>query len=178
MTIPTEHHPSNHRKETAMTINDLPLDLEPNEELLPDGFPASEPEPAPAVIARLRALADWLEARPDFARKQSLLGKTVWFNAYSAEEFGTLAAQFGQGVKGVAEATEWTPDQLTLTTTVEDAELVLKVTRADVCERVQVGTRKVVRKVYPTTIQPAEIEVTEPVYEWSCPPSFLALGEQ
>jgi hypothetical protein len=117
-----------------------------------------------AYIDGLRQLADWLEDHPMLPAPSST---DFYIFAYSKEKFSEYARGMGKAEKsssgGYFNITHEFPGEL---------KLQLTATHGAVCEKVKVGTRKVVKKVYPD-VQPTEEIVEEDIYEWVCPESVL-----
>lgn len=131
-----------------------------------------EPEPEPEFCQRLRALADFLATRPLLARKAEHANAfaTMYLFATSPAQFGALCRALGSGEKSTD------TNYINLTREVAGFRLQVYAMHAGICEKVQTGTRTVIKDVYPAHVEPAHIEVVEPVYEWICPDSFLSLG--
>lgn len=118
----------------------------------------------------LRALADWLDEHP--AVNRHLCGTWPHATIYSsgAAEWPALLAELGSFEKGEGydgghlEATKHFGDTV---------HVVLQIRKEHTCERVQVGEREVEQEVYPDDVKPTVRKVTEPVYEWVCPESWL-----
>lgn len=133
----------------------------------PDGDPAQEGGVIAALkcsacngegeirttVEDLRALADFIEERPDFPT----LTMPV-FNAfiYDKQRF-TAAARLMGGAKKCSVG-----DFFYLQKTFGDIRLDLCIGREVVCTRKEVGTRLIAAK-------PAQAERIVPVYEWDCP---------
>jgi len=114
----------------------------------------------------LRALADFLDERPALAER-------VYCPSLHIIEItrdGWLAAlqHFGSFQKEDAGPQLWATRQF------GSVELKVIASKEKTCERVQVGERVVEREVYPDDVKPTIETVTEPVYEWMCPPSWIA----
>jgi hypothetical protein len=113
----------------------------------------------------LRELADFVashedlfEYAPDF---------TCNLFACDAADMADQARRFGTANKREGGKWYW------LERSFGPHSIALNIAREQICERVQVGTQKVMKPV-PNAPQ---IEVEEPVYEWSCPDSVLAMSK-
>lgn len=112
------------------------------------------------TIDGLRALADYLEGRPDVP-----IPYFGTINAFAeAEELPVVARAMGGFEK------DHNGQFLALVKRFgSEVELHVNFTSEDVCERVVVGTEEVPKKVVPAH--------TKEIVEWQCPDSILALGE-
>lgn len=125
------------------------------------------------VIEGLRALADFLEAHPDLEAK-AYVG-TTHLVAHNAEDFASFAKRLAGPI---GTTTKYATDKhLTVSRAFGPVVIETFAARENVCERVQTGEVEVQREVYPDDVVPTIETVTEPVYEWVCPPSFLALAD-
>jgi len=111
------------------------------------------------MVQGLRDLADFLESRPDVG-----VPSFSDFNMFthSQEDFARRMRLMGSGEKRQAYS------YLMLEKKFGPLTLALNILQSDVCERVQVGERKV-------EARPAIEAHTVPVYEWDCPESFLGV---
>ena len=109
------------------------------------------------TIDGLRALADYLETRPDVP-----LPYFGFVNAFGdEEELPVVARAMGGFTK------DHTGDYLTLVKSFGPVGLHVHFASEQVCERVVVGTEEVPEKVTPAH--------TKEIVEWKCPESLLAL---
>jgi hypothetical protein len=113
------------------------------------------------LIAGLRELADFLEDNDEIAER--LAASTVNFNVYAfnRDEFQSFVRQIGRGKKSAGD------NFFGVIRTFGAVTLEVFTHRAQVCERVVVGTREV-----PETVTPARVEE---IVEWRCEP---ILGER
>lgn len=109
-------------------------------------------------LSDLRALADFLEANPSLIPG----GGERFYSYVRPEDFPAAARSLGSAKK------EATDEFAKLTKGFGKHQLTLLTDREEVCERVQVGERTVVREVLPEGVELVTEEVTEPVYEWRC----------
>jgi len=112
----------------------------------------------------LRDMADFAESHEDLSEYPTSF--TLNLFADDAEEMAKMARRLGTSEKH--EDSLW----YFLSRSFGPHSVSLNIRREEICERVQVGTKKVMKPA-PDTPQ---VEVEEPVYEWSCPDSVLALG--
>lgn len=120
--------------------------------------------------ADLRAFADWLDAHP--AVTDRLVGVFPHITLYSAAEgeWPALLAELGTFDKGES----YSGDHLeAIKHFGGSVHLHVQVRKECTCERVQVGERSVERPVLPDGGLTYET-VTEPVYEYRCPESWIA----
>jgi len=129
-------------------------------------------DPINITLARkLRALADFIETRPECARQ-------FQWTVYSAQIFPPkqkwedVLRELGTFEKGSDDA------YLEARVELPDGTMfIANQAKTNTCERVQVGT-KTVTKTVPVTDEVKTIEVEEPQYEWVCPDSWLASSEE
>jgi len=119
------------------------------------------------VVARLRALANWLETRPTIANQSKYLFHTAYVFT-DADCWQDCLAELGTFTKG-------TDDKYLEATVVlpGGSRVCLNVAKEATCQRVEAGVREVEREVYPADVQPEIVTETELVYEWVCPDSWL-----
>lgn len=139
-----------------------PVDVEP-------ARPAPPTQGRATIVDDLRALADFLEQRPELA---AAVYGDIRANIFpiTRQELADVTARIGAAEK-VDSGTQIGLDK----TFGSRVRLQVRSNKELTCERVQVGTRTVKRAVYPADIEPTIETVEEPVFEWKCPPSFLAL---
>lgn len=112
-----------------------------------------------AFIAGLRALADHYEAHPDL-HLPHLPDYSAAFHIFPRHDLDAQSAALG-GLR----RKEWGDELYGVTRDFGGGVTVsIKVPREQVCERVQVGTKK---KWVPAPDAPM-VEVEEPVYTWVC----------
>lgn len=111
------------------------------------------------TIEALRALADYLEERPDVPMPSFDI-----FNAFATpEELPLIARAMGGFTK------DHDGDYLMLVKDFGGVQLHVNFNSEQVCERVVVGTEEVPEKVVPAH--------TKEIVEWKCPESVLALAD-
>jgi hypothetical protein len=115
----------------------------------------------------LRALADWLDERP--ACRDAAYMPHLLLIPLHADKWRTVLAELGSFQK------EADDKYLDAIVQVGSIEVKATIQKEETCERVQVGEREVEREVYPSNVVPAIVKETEPVFEWVCPPSWLAV---
>jgi len=110
-----------------------------------------------AYIDGLRAFADFLEKKPDLIPISK-------FNPYilcdTAEEFALFVRKLGRGEKQANDTA------MRVNRMFGPHMLTIYISREQVCTKVKVGTRKVLKEVPTYTTQ----EVEEDVYEYECKP--------
>lgn len=131
------------------------------------------------VIA-LRELADYIENHelPDTIQgiwsdqaHEIFSTFTLYINARTKKDFGTLCAELGSFEKVVTDYS--TGAEVKLPT---GMKVHVSIDRDQVCKRIVVGT-----KIVPATeeeIIPAQPEHEEEIVKWECPESFIALKEK
>lgn len=113
----------------------------------------------------LRELADFAESHEDLFDHTP--GFTCYLFANHASDMAAKARLLGKANKHEGDKWYW------LDRPFGPHHIALNISREKICERIQVGTQKVM-KPDPETPQ---VEVEEPVYEWSCPDSVLAMSK-
>jgi hypothetical protein len=113
----------------------------------------------------LRELADFAELHEDLFDCAPRVICNVF--AHDAGEMAAKARLMGKANK--REQGDW----YFLERSFGPHSIALNISREKICERVQVGTKRVMK---PAPNAP-QIEVEEPVYEWSCPDSVLAMSK-
>jgi hypothetical protein len=123
-------------------------------------------ERAVKSIAQLRELADWLEAHPEI---DSFCTADAVLCALDGAEFAQMTRAIGGGAKNADEK-----NIEVIRTLPHGATITVFAPKAQTCRLVQTGERTVER---PIMVQRGVERVVEPIMEWKCPESFLALGE-
>lgn len=128
-------------------------------------------DPINITLARkLRALADFVETRPECASQFQWSVYTAHIYPPS-NKWDAVLRELGTFEKGsdnqYLEARVELPD---------GTMFVANQAKTNTCERVQVGT-KTVTKTVPVSDEVKTIEVEEPQYEWVCPDSWLTSKE-
>lgn len=122
-----------------------------------------------APLAFLRAIADWLEAHPEVRRPYELAKWSMPWSIYThtRPEFTLNVKQAGSGVKDLtdAETARFYPDLGAFT-----GALAIQCSKAEVCERVQIGTRYVAEQPRREEIRVVEAVPAheEPLYRYVC----------
>lgn len=129
---------------------------------------APMPDKRAETAAGLRALADWLEATPDFDLPL-VCASHLTHNVAELARLGSLM--------GTAEKTT-SGSFVGLRRRFGPVELKVQAFHEDVCERVQVGTRPAEKVKLPEGATWQTEIVEEPVYEWRCPESILRAGAE
>lgn len=134
---------------------------------LPDNHPHKD------HVDGLRKLADFLEDNQEFPL--TIGGLTLYLFALSKEDFAKQARLIGSAEK--QDNGMYLTMHKNFSPTVK---LDLSCDRDKICERVQVGERVLPaepERIIPETILPAKPETREPIWEWRCPDSLLALDK-
>ena len=121
-----------------------------------------------ALPAFLRAMADWLEAHPEVRRPYELEWSLPWsIYTHKRAEFTLNVRKAGSGVKDLtdAETAKFYPDLGAFTGALE-----IRCSKAEVCERVQIGTRYVPEQPRREEIRVVEAVPAheEPLYSYEC----------
>lgn len=133
-------------------------------------WPEEPPNQRAQVLSDVRGLVGWLEAHPDvpLPLDWSAYASICLYSLDNKDEAEMLAKQFGSCTK------EWNDQFLHLKKRFGLITLDAVFSRANVCERVVVGTEELPETVIPERVEPAR--VVEKV-EWRCSP-ILANGEK
>lgn len=113
----------------------------------------------------LRALADFLDEHPTL--RATINAPTIYAFTYDVDEWRQILADLGTYEKGADNY------DLEATRSFGEARIKVCIPKTKTCERVQVAEREVEVPVYPDDVEPTLKKVTEPVYEWKCPDSWL-----
>lgn len=121
-----------------------------------------------APLAFLRAAADWMEAHPEVRLPYELVWSMPWsIYTHTRSEFTLNVKQAGSGVKDLtdAETAKFYPDLGAFTGALE-----IRCSKAEVCERVQIGTRYVAEQPRREEIRVVEAVPAheEPLYRYEC----------
>jgi hypothetical protein len=120
------------------------------------------------VVEDLRALADFLERRTILTEQVSF--STAYVFTYNSDDFTKMISMIGGFDKKVDDYSMKAIKKF------GSIELMVHIGRANMCEKVVVGTRQVetTRDVYPDGVVPESVTemVDENITEWSCPPSW------
>jgi hypothetical protein len=127
-----------------------------------DGTWPQETSERQEAIAGLRALADFLDANPDAKLPHNVQAMEC---VQSADALATRVRDLGGSWE---KGTDESYFELTRSFGPRVSYQVFA-TRANVCERVVVGTEEVEVKEYPA-VEPITKTVTREVVEWRCPP--------
>lgn len=120
-------------------------------------------------IAGLRALADWLEERPELPAP--IGGERVLVFTQDVETFREHLRHMGAVEKKYSG-----DDYACAIKRFGPINYEVFTDREKVCRRMQVGIRTIVQEVPVEDVETKTVEVEEPVYEWDCSP-FLAERE-
>lgn len=118
------------------------------------------------LIADLRAVADFLEARPSL-KNLAIGGINLFAYVWNKEEFANQVRVMGTGEKAVH------GNDLHFSKKFGSIELAIFSDRETVCDRVQVGEKIIPAQeevTIPAKTIPAQPERIEPIYEWKCNP--------
>jgi len=119
-------------------------------------------------INRLRKMADLLEAESGLILPYQIGKNTISFYPHGVEETARTAKIFPSAwKKNDPAASSYDADYYKLTGAWNGASVVILDDRESVCQRVQVGTEKV---VIPAVKAEREKVVERPIYEYKCEP--------
>ena len=119
-------------------------------------------------VGRLRKLADLLEATPDLILPHSVEKDEIAFYPYGAAETARTAKLLPSSwAKNDPNASDYNAAYYVLTGEWEGVKLTIIESRNAVCERVQVGTKRV---LVPAVKASHASSVVRPVYEYRCAP--------
>lgn len=123
-------------------------------------------------IDRLRKLADLLESKPELILPYEVQKEAIRFYPHSAEETATTAKLFpSKWTKNDPKASDYHATYYILTGKFSGAKVHITTGRDEVCERVQVGTEKVIHAYVEAIPEHTE---ERPVYEYECREPLLA----
>lgn len=121
------------------------------------------------VIAGLRLLADFLEDRPTLTDAMRFSLSDIGAYPLTTERWQQCLNELGTFDK------RSTSIHLHAERAMNDSVMVsVTMNHEDVCERVEVGVKEVEVAVYPDDVVPTIERQQVPVYEWKCPPSWIA----
>ena len=119
------------------------------------------------IVARIRALADFLETRPLIAARLGWMTDTVNVFARDEEEWVGMRKELGSYDKKAGSYYLAARHEIADGIAVE-----VNIDREDVCRKVKVGEREVEVEEYPEDVEPTIVTKVEDVFEWECPPSW------
>lgn len=126
-------------------------------------------------IRGLRDLADLYEKNPDLPTPvTSDFNVFFWADDSTRERLSKIGRMLGTFDKLPNFAGNW----YSLRKKFGEISIYFNFVKENVCIKRVVGTQKVKKRVYPTSIEPAEVEVEEEIVEWDCPNGLLRSDEE
>lgn len=112
----------------------------------------------------LEEVAAWMREYPEAAARLWVHEFNIW--ARDRDDWDELIRKVGPFDKGATGGY--------LKAKVKAVPVVVNIAQSDVCEKVKVGEREVMKPVYPEGVEPEMVPDVEDVYEYRCPESWLS----